>query len=59
MTGARWLLELWNALTETLRSIALIMLLFFLCSMMAYVIARSLELRRAKELEAGTDLAGG
>jgi len=49
ITGARWLLELWNALTETLRSIALIMLLFFLCSMMAYVIARSLEVRRARE----------
>ena len=51
ITGARWLLELWNALTETLRSIALVMLLFFLCSMMAYVIARSLELRRAKQGE--------
>ena len=51
ITGARWLLELWNALTETLRSIALVMLLFFLCSMMAYVIARSLELSRAKQGE--------
>lgn len=50
ITGARWLLELWSALTETLRSIALVMLLFFLCSMMAYVIARSLELRRSREL---------
>jgi hypothetical protein len=37
-----------------LRSIALIMLLFFLCSMMAYVIARSLELRRAKDMQAQT-----
>lgn len=55
ITGARWLLELWNALTETLRSIALVMLLFFLCSMMAYVIARSLELRRAKQGEPDDD----
>lgn len=55
ITGARWLLELWSTLTETLRSIALVMLLFFLCSMMAYVIARSLELRRAKQGEPDDD----
>lgn len=54
ITAARCSLELWSALTETLRSIAWVMLLFFLCSMMAYVIARSLELRRAKDMPAHT-----
>ncbi|WP_062788331.1 hypothetical protein [Aquitalea pelogenes] len=56
LTGARWVLELWNALTETLRSMALVMFLFFICLMMAYVIARALELRRARELEAGKNV---
>lgn len=56
LTGARWVLELWNALTETLRSMALVMFLFFICLMMAYVIARALELRRARELEASKNV---
>ncbi|WP_293766067.1 hypothetical protein [uncultured Aquitalea sp.] len=61
LTGPRWLLEMWSTLTETLRSIALVMLLFFLCSMMAYVIARALEVRRRKEmaLETSEDSASG
>ncbi|WP_230369622.1 hypothetical protein [Paludibacterium denitrificans] len=46
LTGARWLLEIFNTLTEALRSIALIMLMFFLCAMMAYVIARALARRQ-------------
>ncbi|HJV05710.1 MAG TPA: hypothetical protein VJ642_00125 [Chromobacteriaceae bacterium] len=46
LTGARWLLEIFNTLTEALRSIALIMLMFFLCAMMAYVIAQALARRQ-------------
>lgn len=46
LTPARWAMELFNTLTETLHSIALIMLLFFICSMMAYVVAKTLAFRK-------------
>ncbi|OWY40784.1 hypothetical protein CEK28_00470 [Xenophilus sp. AP218F] len=48
LSGERWLLELFNAFINTLQSIAWVMLLFFLCAMLAYVIMRAIELRRSE-----------
>jgi hypothetical protein len=45
LNGMRWTLELYRTLIETLQSIAWMMLLFFLASMIAYVIVRAIELR--------------
>ncbi|UTH75446.1 hypothetical protein [Chromobacterium sp. IIBBL 290-4] len=46
LSGQRWMLELYTAGIETLRSIAWVVLLFFLCAMLAYVIMRAIEFRR-------------
>lgn len=43
LTGARWTLELYRTLIETLQSVAWMLLLFFLCSMIAYVVVRAIE----------------
>ncbi|POZ63292.1 hypothetical protein [Chromobacterium alticapitis] len=44
--GERWMLELFQAFISTLQSIAWVVLLFFLCAMLAYVIMRAVEFRR-------------
>ncbi|WP_440025959.1 hypothetical protein [Chromobacterium amazonense] len=46
LSGQRWMLELYTAGIETLRSIAWVVLLFFLFAMLAYVIMRAVEFRR-------------
>lgn len=43
LTGARWTLELYRTLIETLQSVAWMLLLFFMCSMIAYVVVRAIE----------------
>ncbi len=45
LSGARWVLEIYRTLIETLQSVAWMMLLFFLCAMIAYVIVRGIELK--------------
>ncbi|MCL6264005.1 hypothetical protein [Craterilacuibacter sp. RT1T] len=52
LNGMRWTLELYRTLIETLQSIAWMMLLFFLCSMIAYVIVRAIELKHDKKPDA-------
>ncbi|OHX13651.1 hypothetical protein [Chromobacterium sphagni] len=44
--GERWMLELFQAFISTLQSIAWVVLLFFLCAMLAYVVMRAVEFRR-------------
>ena len=46
LSGERWLLELFQAFISTLQSIAWVVLLFFLCAMLAYAIMRAVEYRR-------------
>ncbi|MCD5363322.1 hypothetical protein [Chromobacterium aquaticum] len=48
LTGERWLLELFNTFIDTLRSIAWVMLLFFLCAMLAHVIMKAVEMRKGE-----------
>ncbi|WP_434630798.1 hypothetical protein [Chromobacterium sp. CV08] len=46
LSGERWMLELFQAFISTLMSIAWVVLLFFLCAMLAYAIMRAVEFRR-------------
>lgn len=48
----RWVLEVYRAVIETLKSIAWMLLVFFLVALVAYVILRGLELRAARQREA-------
>ncbi|WP_024301192.1 hypothetical protein [Pseudogulbenkiania sp. MAI-1] len=49
LNGMRWTLEIYRTLIETLQSVAWMMLLFFLCSMIAYVIVRAIELKHGAQ----------
>lgn len=46
LTRDRWIMELYRTIIESLQSIAWMLLVFFCFSLIAYVIARSFELRR-------------
>ncbi|MBV8049094.1 MAG: hypothetical protein JO171_18230 [Paludibacterium sp.] len=48
LTFMSWVLEIYRTLIETLQSIVWMLLLFFLCGMIAIVIMRSIELRRQR-----------
>ena len=48
LTGDRWVLELYRTIISTLQSAAWMLLVFFVFSLIAYVIMRGFELRRAK-----------
>jgi len=48
LNGERWTLELYRAVISTLQSTAWLLLVFFVFSLVAYVILRGFELRRAK-----------
>ena len=43
LTGVRWTIQIYRAAMDTLSQIAWVMLLFFLCTMVAYVIMRATE----------------
>lgn len=43
LNGMRWTLEIYRTLIETLQSIAWMLLLFFLATMVAYVIGKAIE----------------
>ncbi|GGY10059.1 hypothetical protein [Paludibacterium paludis] len=48
LNGMRWTLEVYRTMIETLQSVAWVMLMFFLCAMIGFVLMRTLEARRAK-----------
>lgn len=48
MTGVRWTVQIYRTAIDTLSQIAWVMLLFFLCTMVAYVIVRAIESRHDK-----------
>lgn len=52
LTGERWILELYRTVISTLQGAAWMLLVFFIFTLVAYVIVRAVELRsRARELE--------
>lgn len=46
LTNDRWILELYRTLIGTLESMAWMLLVFFIFALIAYVVARGMELRR-------------
>ncbi len=46
LTSERWVLELYRTVIETLQGIAWMLLVFFLCALIAYVIVRIAEMKR-------------
>lgn len=48
----RWVFEVYRTIIETLKSIAWMLLVFFLVALVAYVILRGLELRAGRQREA-------
>jgi hypothetical protein len=51
LTGNRWILELYGTVIETLQGIALLLLVFFVIALIAYVIVRLAETRRVGDTE--------
>jgi hypothetical protein len=49
LTQDRWVLEIYRTVIGTLQSIAWMLLWFFAIALVAYVIARAFELRRARQ----------
>ncbi len=47
LTTERWMLEIYRTLLETLQSIAWMLLVFFVFSLIAYVVMRAFELKHA------------
>lgn len=54
LNGARWVLEVYRTIIETLQGIAWMLLVFFIFALIAYVILRGFELRHARRQE-GSD----
>ena len=48
LTAERWVLELYRTVIGTLQSIAWMLLVFFVFALIAYVLVRGFELRRAE-----------
>ncbi|MDP2039250.1 MAG: hypothetical protein Q8S39_00580 [Ignavibacteria bacterium] len=48
LTNERWVLEIYRTIIETLQSTAWMLLIFFLFSMIAYVIVKVFELKQNK-----------
>lgn len=53
LTAERWTLEVYRTVIQTLQSIAWMLLVVFVFLLIAYVVARGLELRAARRNEAG------
>jgi hypothetical protein len=51
LTGNRWILELYRTVIETLQGIALLLLVFFVIALIAYVIVKYTETRRIGDAE--------
>jgi hypothetical protein len=54
LTQDRWTLEVYRTVIETLQSVAWMLLVAFVFLLLAYVVARGLELRAARHAERGT-----
>jgi len=52
LNGERWVLELYRALINTLQSTAWMLLVFFVFSLIAFVIMKGFELRRGRVRDA-------
>jgi len=48
LTSERWVLEVYRTVIETLQGLAWVLLVFFLCALLAFVIVRIFEMRRTK-----------
>jgi hypothetical protein len=48
LTGERWILELYRTVIETLQGLAWALLVFFMCTLFAFVIVRAFEMRKSK-----------
>jgi len=48
LNGVRWTIQIYRTVIDTLSQIAWVMLLFFLCTMVAYVIMRAVEARASE-----------
>jgi hypothetical protein len=48
LNSDRWVLEVYKTIIGTLQSVAWMLLVFFLFALLAYVVVRGFELRRAK-----------
>lgn len=46
LTSERWILEIYRTIIATLQDIAWMLLLFFVCALIAYVVVRVAEMRR-------------
>ena len=54
LTGERWVLELYRTVIDTLQACAWLLLVFFVVTLIAYVVVRGFELRRGRP-GTGTD----
>jgi hypothetical protein len=48
LTGERWVLELYRTVIDTLQACAWLLLVFFVVTLIAYVVVRGFELRRER-----------
>ena len=48
LTRDRWILELYRTIIEALQGVSLLLLAFFMVSLIAFVIVRGFEIRRTK-----------
>ncbi|HTQ38515.1 MAG TPA: hypothetical protein VMJ32_05780 [Pirellulales bacterium] len=48
LTAERWVLEVYRTIVETLQGLAWALLVFFICTLFAYMIVRVFELKRPK-----------
>jgi hypothetical protein len=55
LTNERWILEVYRSVIESLQGIAWMLLVFFLITLIAYVIVRGFELKRNKQQQANNE----
>jgi large-conductance mechanosensitive channel len=48
LTSERWVLEVYRTIIETLQGLAWVLLVFFVCALLAFVVVRLFETRRTK-----------
>ena len=54
LTGERWVLEVYRTIIETLQGVAMVLLVFFIVALLAFVVVRVFEIRNAKGESRGT-----
>ena len=57
LTSDRWILEVYRTVIETLQGVAWVLLVFFVCALLAFVIVRIVELRRGDAVPASKKIA--